>query len=124
MYLECALRSVHETERHLDRLGLHASGDQALAHLAQSRARRDLAAVLALGVLRTTPENLCGCTSTWPDYAVKVDWVRLLGPDMNFSANNKVSAVVRNSLKWVVRVHKTPVVEWIAVVVVGPEFLR
>ena len=43
---------------------------------------------------------------------------------MNFSANNKVGAVVRNSLEWVVRVHKTPVVEWIAVVIVGPEFLR
>ena len=80
--IQHTLSAIHRAEWHLDRLRHDASGHQPLPHLRQSRAGRNLAAVLSMRVLGTAPQDLTSGARSCPQHSIEVGWVRLLRPDV------------------------------------------
>jgi hypothetical protein len=124
LFLQSTLRTIHSTERHLNRLGQHTPRYQPLPHFTQPRTRINLAPVLPTRVLRTTPQHLRSRTSTRPDHAIQVHTIRLLRPDVRLAADHEVRFVGGDACQRVVAVHHAPVVAREAVVVVRPELRR
>ena len=108
--------TLHRAKGHLYWFSVDAEGNEPLPKLAESWCGFDLAPVGTVDVFGTAPEYLCGGSSAWPEHDIQVRRVRLLGPQVDLSAEDQVLLVLRNSAERVVRVDELPILARRAIV--------
>ena len=121
---QSTLRPIHNTKRHLNRLSPNPPRHKPLPHLAQPRRSLNLTPIPPLRVLRPRPQHLSRRTSPRPNHSFQVDRIRLLGPDMALTADDKVLEVLGHGGVRVEAVHEPPVFARGTVVREGPVVRR